>query len=197
MHPFWLLALLLGSAQTRALAQVVEVSPSLPPADSVRIAEALRLENELGDRIWPGLGSTPMPMLLVADSAEFLVGQGTPGSDFQFTGDSISGFPVWSRPRRLSPTMLATFPIEGRPTIVIGSAERTGKTSTEWVLTALHEHFHQWQYSRPGYYDGVARLDLSQGDSTGMWMLNYPFPYDSGPVVQVIHRWAAALRKAP
>jgi hypothetical protein len=196
MNRSWLVALLLGSARTRASAQAADISSTLPRADAVRIAEAFRLNNELGDRIWPGLKSTPMPVLLVADSSEFLVGRASPGDEFQFTGDSIGGFPIWSRPRQLSPTILATFPIEGRPTVVIGSAERTGKTSTEWVLTLLHEHFHQWQYTRPDYYGGVARLELSRGDSTGMWMLNYPFPYDSVPVAQVIQRWAAALREA-
>jgi hypothetical protein len=92
--------------------------------------------------------------------------------------------------------MLATFPIEGMPTIVIGSAERTGKASTDWVLTLLHEHFHQWQYSRPDYYPGTARLGLSRGDSTGQWMLNYPFPYDSPPIQLAMRRFAGALLRA-
>jgi hypothetical protein len=190
------MALLLASVQHRAEPQVPASAPRLPHNDRVRIAEALQLTHQLGDRIWPGLKDTPMPILLVGDSAEFLVRQGRPGGDFRPSGDSLAGFPIWSRPRRLSPTMLATFPIEGSPTIVIGSAERTGKTSTEWVLTLLHEHFHQWQYSRPDYYSGVARLDLSQGDSTGMWMLSYPFPYDSARVAQAVRRWAGGLLHA-
>jgi hypothetical protein len=82
------------------------------------------------------------------------------------------------------------------PTIVIGSAERTGKSSTAWVLTALHEHFHQWQYSQPGYYAGVSRLDLARGDTTGQWMLDYPFPYDSAPVQRAMHNLAASLIRA-
>jgi hypothetical protein len=64
------------------------------------------------------------------------------------------------------------------------------------VLTLLHEHFHQWQYSQPWYYPGVARLGLSGGDSTGMWMLNYPFPYDSLPVGAAVRRLALSLRSA-
>jgi hypothetical protein len=138
---------------------------------------------ELGDRIWPGLAVTPMPVLLVTDSTEFLV-------------DSSLDRPVWTRPRSLPPTLVATFPVDGAPTIVIGTAERTGKTSTEWVLTLLHEHFHQWQYSRPDYYAGVAALELARGDTTGMWMLDYPFPYDSAPVARAVRRWALAIRSA-
>jgi hypothetical protein len=82
------------------------------------------------------------------------------------------------------------------PTIVVGTAEHTGKASTEWVLTLLHEHFHQWQYSIPNYYVRVGDLGLARGDTTGMWMLNYPFPYDSIPVQQAMKHLASALSAA-
>jgi len=86
---------------------------------------------------------------------------------------------VYYRQRTQPQNLLATFPLGGIPTIVIGQAENTDKqTSTPWVVTMLHEHFHQLQYSRPGYYDEVNALGLTRGDQTGMWMLNYPFPYD-------------------
>jgi len=82
------------------------------------------------------------------------------------------------------------------PTVVIGSAERTGKSSTAWVLTLLHEHFHQWQFSQPDYNGGVSRLGLARGDTTGQWMLDYPFPYDSAPVQEAMRSLAAALVQA-
>jgi hypothetical protein len=136
--------------------------------------------------------------LLVGDSAEFLIGERRPPAEFIPLGyDSLLKRAVWTRPRQFPPNLLATFPaVGGRPTIVIGSAERTGKSSAEWVLTVLHEHFHQWQYSRPGYYQGVAGLGLANGDSTGQWMLDYPFPYDSAPVQRDMRRLAASLRQA-
>jgi hypothetical protein len=64
------------------------------------------------------------------------------------------------------------------------------------VLTLMHEHFHQWQSSRPDYYPGVARLDLARGDTTGQWMLDYAFPYDSAPVQQAVRGLATALGHA-
>jgi hypothetical protein len=77
--------------------------------------------------------------------------------------------------------LLATFPaIPGSTvsTIVIGQAENTAKrTSTPWVITVLHEHFHQLQNSQPTYYADVEALSLSRGDQSGMWMLNFPFAY--------------------
>lgn len=41
----------------------------------------------------------------------------------------------------------------------------------------MHEHFHQLQDSQPGIFEAMNGLALSHGDTTGMWMLNYPFPY--------------------
>jgi hypothetical protein len=163
----------------------------------VRLAEAWRLTEQLSDQLWPGWSRTALGVLLVTDSAEFLVGHPRPTADFARVGyDSLLKRQVWTRPRQFPPTLLATFPaVGGVPTIVIGSAERTGKSSTTWVLTVLHEHFHQWQYSQPSYYAGVARLDLAHGDSTGQWMLNYPFPYDSAPTAQTMRRLASSLRR--
>jgi hypothetical protein len=65
-----------------------------------------------------------------------------------------------------------------------------------WVLTALHEHFHQLQYTRPGYYQRVAGLDLSGGDETGMWQLNYPFPYESPETAALVMAYRDATLAA-
>jgi hypothetical protein len=164
----------------------------------VRLAETMRLADKLRDDIWPGWRDTPLRLLLVTDSVEFLIGHSEPSADFARRGyDILLKREVWTRPRQFPPTLLATFPaVSGKPTIVIGSAERTGKSSTAWVLTLLHEHFHQWQYSQPDYYAGVARLDLAHGDTTGQWMLDYSFPYDSAPVQQAVRRLATALGQA-
>jgi len=170
----------------------------VPPRDRARLAEAMRLADKLGNDIWPGWRHTPFPVLLVTDSVEFLIGHSDPSADFARQGyDSLLAREVWTRPRQFPPTLLATFPaVGGKPTIVIGSAEWTGKSSTAWVLTLLHEHFHQWQSTRPGYYAGVAGLDLAHGDSTGQWMLDYAFPYDSAPVRRAVRGLAVALGRA-
>ena len=171
---------------------------ALRQADRVRLAEARRLANGVCDRLWPGWGHTAFQVLLVGDSAEFLVGSDRADGEFVSLGrDPEQGGQVWTRPRRFPPTLLATFPaVGGMPTTVIGSAERTAKSSTAWVLTLLHEHFHQWQFSQPGYYAGVSGLGLAHGDTTGQWMLDYRFPYDSAPVQQAMRSLATALVRA-
>jgi hypothetical protein len=187
--------LLLGTATAPT---VGNAQTEVPGSDRVRLAEAMRLADALGDDLWPGWRRTPLGVLLVTDSVEFLIGHPQPSADFARLGhDALLKREVWTRPRQFPPTLLATFPaVSGMPTIVIGSAEHTGKSSTAWVLTLLHEHFHQWQYSQPGYYAGVAGLDLAHGDTTGQWMLDYAFPYDSASVQQAVRRLATALGQA-
>jgi len=192
------LGLWLLGATVAPVAVVAQTGIRLRQPDQVRLAEAIRLSDQLCDQLWPGWGRTALQVLLVTDSAEFLVGSPHPTPDFAPLGsDSALQREVWTRPRQFSPTLLATFPaVGGVPTIVIGSAGRTGKSSTAWVLTVLHEHFHQWQYSQPDYYTGVSRLNLARGDTTGQWMLNYPFPYDSLPAQHAMRRLATALLQA-
>jgi len=48
----------------------------------------------------------------------------------------------------------------------------------------MHEHFHQLQYAQAGYFQVVAALGLSHGDQTGMWILNYPFPYTNASIAK-------------
>ncbi len=190
----WRLTLLAFAAACPATA-LAQSAPGLPPLDRLRLVEADRLAQELRAAVWPGWERTPMPVLLVTASAEFLVGHPSPSPEFSpITRDSILRREVWFRPPRFSPTLLATFPaVGGQATIVAGPADRTGKSSVGWVLTLLHEHFHQWQYSLPDYYERVAGLGLAGGDTTGRWMLDYPFPYDSTAVQQAMRRFARTL----
>jgi hypothetical protein len=189
--------LLTVSVTLPCLAQGQQPSP-MPESDRVRLAEAFRLAEVVRPVVWPGWERTPMAVLLVAGGAEYLVGHARPTSDFVVLGrDSLLGREVYTRPARHPPTLLATFPaVAGVATIVVGSAERTGKSSAEWVLTLLHEHFHQWQSSRPDYYTRADALGLARGDTTGQWMLDYRFPYDAAPVDTVIGALAASLGRA-
>ncbi len=149
--------------------------------DRVRLAEGFRIADSLGEQLWPGWNKAPFAILLVTPDYEFLVRHDRPSPDFTLVNhDRLLKSKVYYRKRSQPIDRLATFPLVGGvPTIVIGQAENTAKkTSSPWVITLLHEHFHQFQSSQPGYYDAVNALDLARGDQTGMWMLNYPFPYD-------------------
>ena len=174
--------------------------PAMREADRVRIAEAYHLAEAVQESIWSGWSEVPFVVLLVTPADEFLVGHPYPSEDFAPLGhDSLLGTHVHHRPSSGSyPTsFLATFPaVRGVNTVVIGQPEHTGKSSTYWVITALHEHFHQLQYTRAGYFDRVAALDLAGGDETGMWQINYPFPYESEEVAERFMAYKTALEAA-
>ena len=156
--------------------------PSLSEIDRVRLAETFRVADRVGDRLWPGWSKAPFAVLLLTKDHEFLIRHPKPSADFtKIEFDKRLNSDVYFRKRQFPNNLLATFPaISGSPvsTIVVGQAEHTqAKTSTPWVVILLHEHFHQLQDSQPNFYADVNALNLSGGDQSGMWMLNYPFPY--------------------
>ena len=155
--------------------------------DAVRIREFYRLASQIQNQIWPDWSRTPAPLLLVTPETEFLTHHAEPPEGFMKVGDDL-----YARPRQFPINLLATFPAFGPPpVIVIGEPKNTTtKTSTPWLITLMHEHFHQLQNAQPRYYQAVQDLGLSHGDNTGMWMLDYPFPYEKPDVEQSF----AALR---
>jgi hypothetical protein len=155
-------------------------TPTLPQPDAVRIHEFYLLSPKIADQIWPGWNSTPAPLLLVTKQTEFLTHYPHPPADFKKVAND-----VYARPRQFPVNLLATFPAFGPPSvIVIGEPENTAaKTSTPWLFVLMHEHFHQLQDGQPGMFEAQDGLGLSRGDTTGMWMLNYPFPYKQPEVM--------------
>lgn len=149
--------------------------------NSVRVHEFYRLAEKIQDQVWPGWSATPAPLLLVTPTGEFLTHHPNTPKEFAEAGD---GFFV--RPRQFPVQLEATFPAFGPPSvIVIGAPETTAsKASTPWLFVVMHEHFHQLQDMQPDLYKKVEGLGLSHGDTSGMWMLNYPFPYEKPEAVQ-------------
>ncbi|QQR88240.1 MAG: hypothetical protein IPJ76_08535 [Flavobacteriales bacterium] len=172
--------------------------PQGPYATETRcITTAWETLEQLGDEPCPGWSSTHFAVLLVTDSTEYLFGHPYPSDDFAADPSFLGPGTVVSRPRMFPPNLLATMPaVNGLPTVVIGTLANTGLSPGEWTSTLLHEHFHQVQFNRPGYYDGVNALELSGGDETGMWMLNYPFCYTDTAVVHAFDRYRSALLAA-
>ena len=52
------------------------------------------------------------------------------------------------------------------------------------------------QDSQPNFYEEVNQLNLARGDQTGMWMLNFAFPYERPEVAQKFSAAARALALA-
>jgi hypothetical protein len=173
-------------------------NPEMRMEDRIRIREATNISKLYGDKIWGGMNEAPFAIILVTDSIEFLINHPSPSKDFTLLGnDSILCSQVYFRKAVFNKYFLATFPaVDGLNTIVVGTPENTGRSSSEWIVTLLHEHFHQYVYSNPGYYEAVNQLNLSGGDKSGMWMLNYPFPYTDSIIAVQYKNYAQALSRS-
>jgi hypothetical protein len=172
-------------------------NPAMRVEDRARIREVVNISKLYGDKIWSGINSVPFAIILVADTLEFLIHHPDPSNDFTLLGyDSLLGSKVYYRKAVFDKHFLATFPaVNGVNTIVVGTPENTGRSTSEWIVTLLHEHFHQYVNSTPGYFEAVNKLDLSGGDKTGMWMLNYPFPYSDSTVALQYALYTSTLSK--
>ena len=173
--------------------------PSIADVDRIRLAEAFKLGE--ASRMWKDWDKAPFAVLFVTPEYEFLIRHPKPSQDFTRLGfDSMLKSDVYFRKRTQRTVSLATFPaIKGSiiSTIVVGQAENTSaKTSTPWIVTVLHEHFHQLQNSQLTYYADVNALNLSRGDQSGMWMLDYAFPYDKKEIQEQFAVLSRLLVKA-
>jgi hypothetical protein len=170
---------------------------SLPYEDRIRISEAFKIGETYGNEIWEGWSDVPFAVLLVTNNYEFLIRHPNHSNDFKLLGyDSLLQSEIYFRKKVFDVKLLASFPaVNAISTVVVGQPENTGKPSCEWIITLLHEHFHQLQSYQPDYYSGVNALNLSGGDETGMWMLNYPFPYDNEEVNDEYKNLTQALLK--
>jgi len=181
------------------LVSFAKAAPAITDVDRVRLAEVYRIGEKIQDQIWPDWHTAPFGILFVTDDNEFLIRHPKPNGDFVSVGyDKLLKSEVFVRPRKFPKSFLATFPaFDATPVIVVGKAENTSdKTSTRWVFVLLHEHFHQLQYSRTNYFADANALGLSGGDTSGMWQINYPFPYKEDAVATRFRKLTDLLLEA-
>jgi hypothetical protein len=163
------------------------------------LAQVRAFSRKNGDRLWPGYGTAPFGFLLIGDEREELIcHDGVPEGFESARIDPDTGCRRFTRPRSGFPdTLLAAMPAFGpRAVIVMGTPKSTGRSEAGWARTILHEHFHQWQYALPSYFERTKALDLHDGDETGMWVLNFAFPYEEPSVVAAFEKASHALADA-
>src|SRR5688572_33020558 len=74
--------------------------PTLSAIDRTRLAEAFRLGDRIGDRIWPDWSKAPFAVLLVTPEHEFLIRHPKPSADFTNLGyDPVLKSDVYYRKR--------------------------------------------------------------------------------------------------
>jgi hypothetical protein len=149
--------------------------------------------------LWPGFGGAPFGFLLITDKTETLLCHERVPDGFAPAGaEPATGCKRFTRaPSGLPNSLLAALPLFGPPSVIVmGTPVATERSEASWVRTILHEHFHQWQTGLPNYFERAQALNLRGRDRTGMWMLNYPFPYARADVVKAQAMASRALANA-
>ncbi len=201
-----------AAAAFAALAACAPLPPAESDSASIAASEAGRFAHlfgpiadirsfvaSRGNDVWAGYADAPFGLLLIDDRGEALLCDERVPGGFSLAGiEPVTGCPVSYGPSSWrNPAFRAAMPAFGPPSVIaVGTPAGTGQALADWQLTVMHEHFHQWQADLPDYYPRVQALDLSGGDQTGMWMLNYPFPYDAPAFAAAFDRASSALDKA-
>lgn len=160
------------------------------------IALGQKISNQYGNRHWPGLSQTAFPVLLLDKTgAQFFCPLQPPKGFAAAPMDPATQCPVYTRTKPgFSLQMKATFPFAGSgPVVVLGAPEFTDSNPAAWIATLLHEHFHQYQMGRAGYYQTLNALDLQGDDATGMWALQFAFAYQDEAVGAALAELSAQL----
>ena len=172
--------------------------PSIPD-DLLPLVEAsLELVETVSGDLFPGLAQAPLNLLLLTEGVEFYLSDTAPAErySFQRVAGSVGTRNIYVRGNHYDLSYLATFPAVGVPTIVMGTPENTGRTHLGWALIMVHERFHTLQATLPGFSEGVRGLDLAGDDESGMWMLNYDFPYDDPEIGALFYTMSQSLASA-
>src|SRR5262249_57572980 len=69
-----------------AVAAGAQAHPAIPDVDRIRLAEAFRLSDAAGNRVWDHWDTAPFAILLVTPEWEFLIRHPKPGADFSPIG---------------------------------------------------------------------------------------------------------------
>jgi len=163
----------------------VDPPPILSTENGIMVAEAHRLVETVGDRLWPGWSDVPRPILLMTRETEFAIGFPEDLEGFETASEELGDRAVQWRKRTSEQTLAAAYPVMGHPAVVIGDADVLDLTPVEWTLTCAHEMFHVLQMHR-NEFDKVASLGIGPKDDAG-WQLTFPFPYDDDVVAKLMH----------
>jgi hypothetical protein len=176
-----------GGGQTSA-----PVLAELSPVDKAEITEILRLKEEFGEEVWPGLGGLDIPIILFNERYEFLVGQADPPAPWQVVkGDDSLGRPYHRRPAG-NPQAFAV-PVGTRWAASAGTLELMNRRmpfrlSREFhAVIVLHEVFHAFQ---------AARSPQRFAEALGVYKLEGRYPYEDREFASFWNGEGAALADA-
>lgn len=159
-------------------AVALAATPHRPSEPDIRmIADAQAIVRSDGDLIWAGLSQAPLPTLLIGPVHETLF-CGLPTAGFSALGfDPITRCSMQVRARELPIDLAAATDLGNVSVIQMGLPDALEATQADWIVTFLHEAFHQYQSTLPDYFSAVEVVRARLGKTSEQWSLDYPFPY--------------------
>lgn len=148
-----------------------------------------------GDSIWKNISKTPLRILLITDSLEYLFYHNCPDSNFTLLKyDPLLNTNIYVRPKVFPSFLQATFPaVNGEECIVVGNPKNTKKSDEDWIIMLLHEHFHLYQSANPQYSEIISILKHKIGDQSNSWMLDYEFPYNDTTINNLFKKYSHSI----
>lgn len=159
--------------------------------------QGIELSRSVAAELWPGMAALGDGFVVLDDTESTAVCfESAPG----FRPTSSSPLPdcrAHVRERVLPRSLQASLNLFGpEESVVVAAPDVLDQSHAEWLLKFVHERFHQWQSTRTDYLVQIDALELAGDDTTGMWMLNYPFPYDDPALGLQFRELGASLLKA-
>jgi hypothetical protein len=157
------------SADKPGPSNLVQPAPVLSAADKAELTEALRLKAEFGDRVWPGLGGSVIPIILYNDSYEFLVGEENPTDSWEVVKeDNFMGRPYYRRAARNPQSFAVSIGTRwaGRiGTLDWMNSKGPFKITADFLIVGLlHEMFHAYQANlAPARFARATAVYASEG----------------------------------
>ena len=151
--------------------------------------------HHFGDSIWDNISKTPLRILLITDSLEYLFNHDNPGTSFEwYQYDSMLNTNIYVRPKKFPPFLRATFPaVNGIDCIVAGNPKNTEKSDEGWIIMLLHEHFHLYQNENRQYKENIALLAQRISKGNNNWMLDYGFPYNDTTINELFKDYSHSV----
>lgn len=164
------------------------------PSEAERrmIAEAQEIVRSKGDMVWAGLSQAPLPVVLIGPEQEALF-CGLPTDGFIAAGfDPLTRCSMQTRPRELPVDLAASTFLGDSRVIQMGLPAALDATKADWIVTFLHEVFHQYQEKIAAYEAAVGMVRERLGQTGGQWMLDYQFPYSDPGVKAAFSKMTAS-----
>lgn len=177
-----------------------EIPKNIPAKSTIQKEIALirathYIIQHFGDSIWGNISNTPLRILLITDSLEYLFNHDSLNASFEwYQYDSLLSTNIYVRPRKFPPFLRATFPaVNGIDCIVAGNPQNTEKTDEDWIIMLLHEHFHLYQNENPQYQKNISLLAQKISKGKDSWMLDYDFPYNNDTINKLFKDYSESI----